>query len=78
MGDFHYVAVIEGGNKTMRFFSGPGVQTRAMDAVLKFLVADTTIFGFDIHNWMLIIGGIVAIWALSLVPCKPSAQVNAA
>jgi hypothetical protein len=34
-----------------------------MDAFLKFLTADTTIFGVNIHNWMIGLAVVVVIWA---------------
>jgi hypothetical protein len=38
-----------------------------MDAFLKFMTADTTIFGIVVHNWMLGLVGIFVLWALVLV-----------
>jgi hypothetical protein len=38
-----------------------------MDAFLKFMTADTTIFGIVFQNWMLTLAGILVLWALVLV-----------
>jgi len=37
-----------------------------MDEVMNFLTADTPIWGFSIHNWMLIVGGIMVLWIIVL------------
>lgn len=38
-----------------------------MDAFLKFMTTDTTIFGINIHNWMLALAGVVVLWVAVLV-----------
>ena len=38
-----------------------------MDAFLKLMTDDTTIFGIVVHNWMLGLAGIVVLWAVVLV-----------
>ena len=38
-----------------------------MDAFLKFMTDDTTIFGLVIHNWILALAGVIVLWALVLV-----------
>ncbi len=38
-----------------------------MDAFLKFMTDDTTIFGLVIHNWILTLAGVIMLWALVLV-----------
>jgi|BarGraIncu00222A_1022003.scaffolds.fasta_scaffold48382_1 hypothetical protein len=38
-----------------------------MDAFLGFMTSDTTLFGFDIHNWIVALAGFVVIWGIVLV-----------
>jgi hypothetical protein len=38
-----------------------------MDAFLKFMTDDTTIFGIVVHNWMLAFVGVIIVWALVLL-----------
>lgn len=38
-----------------------------MDAFLNFMMADTTIFGVSIHNWMIGLAGVVVLWLTVVV-----------
>lgn len=38
-----------------------------MDAFVKFMTGDTTIFSVTVHNWLLALGGVVVIWAIVLL-----------
>ena len=38
-----------------------------MDAFLKLMMADTTIVGIGIQNWMLAFAGVVVIWTAVIV-----------
>jgi hypothetical protein len=38
-----------------------------MDAFLRFMTSDTTLFGFDIHNWIVALAGFVVILVVVLV-----------
>jgi hypothetical protein len=38
-----------------------------MDAFLRFMTSDTTLFGFNIHNWIAALAGVVVIWGVVLV-----------
>jgi len=38
-----------------------------MNAFLKLMTADTTIFGVVVHNWVLGLVSIVVLWALLLL-----------
>ena len=38
-----------------------------MDPFLKFMTADTVIFGVNIHNWMLALAGVVVLWTAVIV-----------
>lgn len=38
-----------------------------MDEILKFMTADTMIFGVNIHNWMLGLAGFIVLWATVIV-----------
>lgn len=38
-----------------------------MDAFLRFMTTDTTVFGMHIHNWMLGLAGVVVLWVTVLV-----------
>ena len=38
-----------------------------MDAFLTLMTADTTIFGVNIHNWMIGLAGVAVIWATVIV-----------
>ena len=38
-----------------------------MDRFLYFMTSDTTLFGFNIHNWIVALVGFVVIWGTVLV-----------
>jgi hypothetical protein len=38
-----------------------------MDAFLNLMMSDTSIFGFDIQNWILALAGFAVIWGFILV-----------
>lgn len=38
-----------------------------MDAFLDFMMSDVSIFGFEIHTWILALAGFTAIWGAILV-----------
>jgi len=37
-----------------------------MDEVMKLLTADTPIWGFNVHNWMLFSGAVIVLWIMVL------------
>jgi hypothetical protein len=37
-----------------------------MDELIKFLTADTPIWGYSIHNWLLVISAAIVIWVIVL------------
>jgi hypothetical protein len=37
-----------------------------MDAFLNFMMSDTSIFGFDMYNWILALAGFSVIWGIIL------------
>jgi len=37
-----------------------------MDAFVKLLTADSSIFGYTVHNWILLVGAIVVLWGIVL------------
>ena len=38
-----------------------------MDAFLNLMMSDTSIFGFDMYNWILALAGFTVIWVIILV-----------
>ena len=38
-----------------------------MDAFYNFMTADTTVYGFTAHNWLIALVGVVVIWGTVLV-----------
>jgi hypothetical protein len=38
-----------------------------MDAFLHFMMSDTTLFGFNIHNWIVALAGFIVIWGAIIV-----------
>jgi hypothetical protein len=49
------------------FYSEQGVKVRLMDVFLKFMTADTIIFGVSIHIWILALAGVVVLWTAAIV-----------
>jgi hypothetical protein len=37
-----------------------------MNEMMKFLTTDTQVWGYNLHNWMLIAGGVVVLWIIVL------------
>ena len=46
-------------------FIAPQTYKSRMDELMKFLTADSN-RGFSVHNWMLIVGGIMVLWIIVL------------
>ncbi len=38
-----------------------------MDDLLKLMTGDTVISNYDVHNWILTVSGVVAIWTIVLL-----------
>ena len=38
-----------------------------MDAFSNFMMSDTTLFGFNIHNWIVALAGFIVIWGAIVV-----------
>jgi hypothetical protein len=55
------------GKKLRDFYCPQRVQHSAMDAFLNFMMSDTSIFGFDMYNWILALAGFTVIWGIILV-----------
>ena len=53
--------------KLRDFYSGQGVKVRFMDVFLNLMMADTTIVGISIQNWMLALAGVVVLWSAFIV-----------
>jgi hypothetical protein len=60
------LTVIEGG-KLRDFYGAHGVERRIMDAFLKLMTSDTTLYGVSVQNWMILVAGIFIIWTVVLV-----------
>ena len=38
-----------------------------MDEFVKLMTSDTVVFDYAVHNWILAVGGVVAIWTIVLL-----------
>jgi hypothetical protein len=38
-----------------------------MDAFSNFMMSDTALFGFEIHNWIVALDGFIVIWGAIIV-----------